>query len=41
MDPNKKPQAWARDAWHRKAPAPTDQVGEAAADTAFVPVFVA
>ena len=40
QDPDKKPQAWAWGAWHRKALAPIDRVGEAAADMAFVPVFV-
>lgn len=34
------PQAWASAAWHRKARTPTDRVGEAAADTAFVLAFV-
>ena len=34
------PQAWALAAWHRKAPAPTDRVEEAAADMAFVLAFV-
>lgn len=34
------PQAWALAAWHRKALAPTDQGGEAAADMAFVLAFV-
>lgn len=34
------PQAWALATWHRKAPAPTDRVGEAAADMAFVLAFV-